>query len=137
MSNEAIFDLEQETFFKIKISMAGSTNLPNVNPIIRFIISEAENKDVAVMLPTFPTDGGVSVKVPILKNIFTEKTKYVGKLEIIFGNRYFSPVSFPINFKKEIQISAEPIFENNFQFTEKNKEDNECSCLMELGGGWD
>jgi hypothetical protein len=109
MSKQAIFDLNEENLIEFKMSVKGSTNLPNIKPLIRFIISENKADGFAVVLPAQATEEGVSVAIPPLKNVFSHEKDYVGKLEIIIGNRYFSPSSMNIGFSNPIDIEIEPI----------------------------
>lgn len=111
MSKKAFFNLEEESAFKMKISLKGETSLPNVKPVARFIISENTKDGIAMMFPATQIDGGIWVQIPPMKNFCSETKDYTGKLEIIVGNRYFSPVSFDVKFIKELEIEAEPIFE--------------------------
>lgn len=110
MSKQVKFNLDEEEEIHFKLSVKGSSNLPNVKPIMRFIISEnSENGNIAIVLPAKPTEEGVVVNIPQLKDFFSEEKEYIGKLEIIVGNRYFSPTAMNIGFTKSFDIQAEPI----------------------------
>lgn len=114
MSKQVKFNLDEEEEIHFKLSVRGSSNLPNVKPVMRFIISEnSENGTMAVVLPVRPTDDGVVVSIPQLKEFFSEEKEYIGKLEIIVGNRYFSPTAMSIGFTKSFDIQAEPIIKEH------------------------
>ena len=114
MSKQVKFNLDEEEEIHFKLSVRGSSNLPNVKPVMRFIISEnSENGNMSVVLLARPTDDGVVVSIPQLKEFFSEDREYVGKLEIIVGNRYFSPTAMNIGFTRSFDIQAEPVLKEH------------------------
>ena len=108
-NNQVNFNLDEESEIEFKLSVKGSTNLPNVKPVMRFVISEMSENGMAVVLPAHPTESGAKVSIPSLKQIFSENKEYVGKLEIIIGNRYFAPTSMNIGFTKSFDVQAEAV----------------------------
>jgi hypothetical protein len=51
----------------------------------------------------------VKVIVPPLKTVFNETSEYIGKLEVIVGDKYFAPTSMDIKFEKAVEVSANPV----------------------------
>ena len=109
MSKQVNFNLDEESEIQFKLSIKGSTNLPDVKPVIRFIISENNENGMSVALPAVATSEGAAVTIPPLKKIFSEDKEYTGKLEIIVGNRYFAPIEMNIGFTSPVDIKAESV----------------------------
>ncbi len=119
MSKQVTFNLDEESEIQFKLSIKGSTNLPNVKPMVRFIISETIDNGVAVVLPARSTDEGVTVSIPPLKEFFQENKDYIGKLEIIVGNRYFAPTAMNIGFTKSFDIQVESVIQESHSAPKK------------------
>lgn len=109
MTNKVNFNLDDEEEIHFKMTIKGETNLPNVKPLMRFIISENIENGLAVVLPAQPTEEGVMIKIPSLKHVFSENKDYIGKMEIIVGNRYFAPMAMNIGFTKSLDVQFEMV----------------------------
>jgi hypothetical protein len=114
MSKKIMFDLNEESEIEFKLSVQGNTNIPNVKPVFRFIISEADNENspFSIALPAYSIADGVKIIIPLLKGVLVENKDYVGNLEIILGNRYFSPANLQIGFFSSLEIIAEAVVKN-------------------------
>jgi len=110
MAKQLNFNLDKEEEIHFKLPIKESVEFPDVKPVIRFVIMEkTANKSTAIILPASLTEDGVNITVPQLKNIFSENKKYIGKLEIITGNQYSSPITVDVRFTKSLDEQIEPI----------------------------
>ena len=101
------FNLDEDNDIQFKLAIRGSsTGLGNTTPIIRLIVSEKYGPRAMVFQGRARENGYVGVTIPSLSGIFAENNEYVGKLEIIVGNRYFSPTTIGMEFTRSLQVEA-------------------------------
>jgi hypothetical protein len=136
MNKPAVFKLNEESQMDFKLSIKGSGNLPDGKQIMRFVINEELEDKIGVSLPAHPNENGVSVVIPPLKNIFVANKKYVGKLEIIIGNKYFNPLSMEVQFtepEEETEIKVdEVILPEMEEEVEESKKKESKDSLQEI-----
>jgi len=91
-----------ELFFKIKVE--GVDQAPTK---VRLV---CEAGDVSYMFKGYSTteDGMIQFVLPALKGQLKEGT-YPGRVEVLIENRYFSPLMFNINFKREMSVVVESV----------------------------
>lgn len=102
--------LGEQNELKFMLSIKGSTSDPaTAQPKIRFMITEAKT-GMSVCFPMERLEEGtVGVNIPAINGIFKEGVEYAGQVEVIVGNRYFTPTSIGLVFEKEMEVEAAPI----------------------------
>jgi len=112
MSNPIVLSLDEDNKIEFGIAVRGTTSNLVGAPSVRFIISEKRG-GMAVVLPaklSATSNDSMVVNIPPLKHVFSENQEYVGKIEIIVGDKYFSPTSMDISFTKALEIeTATPV----------------------------
>jgi len=115
-------NLNEQNELAFKISIEGSTNdIGSTKPNIRFMISESDANSISLIYPTEKDDEGfVTVNIPD-NDYFTEEKLYEGKLEVILGNHYFTPIEVNIEFIKPLKVEA-AVVTNNKEVIKEEKE---------------
>jgi hypothetical protein len=121
---------ENEIGFKLKIEGSDSEIASN-KPKIRFTITESKSgKGWIFNTERKSGEDNIVVSIPSMKGIVTESDKYSGKLEVIFGNKYFTPTEVDIKFVEPIKVEA-AIINRNSQKLQKSSIENEDELLVE------
>jgi len=91
-----------ELFFKIRVE-----GLDQAPTKVRLV---CEAGDVSYMFKGYSTneEGMIQFMIPALKGQIKEGT-YVGRVEVLIENRYFSPLTFNLNFKREMNVVVESV----------------------------
>jgi hypothetical protein len=99
---ELDLDEENELLFKIQIEGADAPAK------VRLV---CESNDLSYMFYGSPTDqeGVVEFMIPEMKGKVKDGTLLESKVEVLIGNKYFSPVEFGINFKQSTKVFAEAV----------------------------
>lgn len=102
--------LGEQNELKFMLSIKGSTSDPTATqPKIRFMVTEAKT-GMSVCFPMERLEEGlVGVTLPALNGVFKENAEYTGQVEVIVGNRYFTPTTVGLVFEKEMEVEAAPI----------------------------
>jgi len=111
--------LFEDNEIDISLSLEGSD--PELRePELRFVLSDLDDKEVGWLFkPNKDINGLVNVKIPKGPYAMNKDRTMQGTLEIIIGDRYFSPTSFAIKFISPVSIKALPLKENKTPFTVK------------------
>lgn len=113
MSNKILLNLNETNELTFRLHIQGMSSEPNVNaPVCRFIVQESNNKDVSLgyVFPVIKNDDNtVTICIPPMKDVFKETKEYNGKMEVILGSRYFTPVSLNLEFSQPTTITAESV----------------------------
>ena len=123
MNDEPIsLRLFEDNEIDISLSLEGSD--PELRePELRFVLVDLENKDVSWLFRPKRNleEGLVNVKIPKGPYAMIKDKTMQGTLEIIIGERYFSPASFLIKFVSPVSIKAVPTLqkESHTPFTVK------------------
>lgn len=97
---------ENEIEFGLKIEGSDS-EINFIKPKVRFAITEEKTgKGWFFVTEKNINNGNFVVKIPVLKNLVSESEKYNGKLEIILGNKYFTPTEVDIKFVEPLKIES-------------------------------
>jgi len=105
--------------FEVSVKGLSSTN-EQVNPITRFCITDNKS-GISYMFPgTKKEDKIISFIIPETTNIFNESSNYDGKLEVLIGNRYFSPINVDVSFSKTLKVEAIIVNEQKNNITINN-----------------
>ncbi len=91
--------LDESTKLDFGVSITGTDGKPEA----RFVI---DGKDFSICLPCKPTNEGVEVDIPNLKNIFTAG-EYSARLEIVIENKIYTPLIDKIEFEPSVAIKTE------------------------------
>ena len=101
--------LNEENEFSFKMSIQGTTSDPKSKPKFRFIITDF-GSDKGILYPCKKESNDVvKVTIPALKENYKVNRKYIGKLEVILGNLYFTPTEFLISFVEPLNIKVTPV----------------------------
>lgn len=94
-------DEENELLFKVQIEGADAP------ATVRLV---CEGDDLSFMFDGHPTEdeGVVQFLIPEMKNKIKEGVLH-SKVEVLIGNKFFSPVQFGINFKQATKVFAEAV----------------------------
>jgi hypothetical protein len=96
---------------KFALSIKASTSDSTISkPEFRFLIRDPENS-MSLCFPMEKTEEGdvVSVAIPGNPNFFREGVDYLGKVEVILGNFWFSPTSVRLQFEQKLEVQASPL----------------------------
>lgn len=102
--------LGESNELKFMLSIKGSTSDPNAaHPLIRFMVTETKT-GMSLCFPMQNIDENmVGVTIPDIPAIFREDADYTGKVEVIVGNRYFTPTQVGLVFEREMEVEAAPM----------------------------
>jgi len=90
---------------ELSFSFHGSINEGfEEEPAVRFAI--VASNGIAISFPAKISEGKVTVEIPPLEKFVVSELTYVGKLELIANNSYYSPIKLPINFTKSLKAEA-------------------------------
>lgn len=109
--NEELISLHlfEDNEIDISLSLEGSD--PELRePEIRFILQDPDNQEVCWLFPSKRNleEGLINVKIPKGPYAMIKDKTMQGTLEIIIGERYFSPANFLIRFVSPVSIKAVP-----------------------------
>lgn len=93
---------------KFALSIKASTSDSTISkPEFRFLIRDPESS-MSFCFPMEKTEEGdvVSVSIPGNPNFFREGVDYLGKVEVILGNFWFSPTSVRLQFEQKLEVQA-------------------------------
>lgn len=96
-------DIDESNELQFKVVVEGSGESPSVRLV-------CEGNEMSYMFRGKLTSDKdvVQFNLPEMKNRLQEGT-YNAKVEVLVGNRYFTPVEFDIHFKKQLTVFAESI----------------------------
>ena len=113
---------ESEIGFKLKIE-GSDAELSSNKPKIRFAITESKTgKGWIFNAEKSLSNDGVTITIPSMKGIVSEGADYKGKLEVILGNKYFTPTEVDIMFIDPVKVEAS-IVKNTTKQTKQLKEE--------------
>src|SRR5690348_11767675 len=100
MSEKYEINILEESQIEFGLKIEGSeSELNSAKPRVRFAITEEKSGKGWFFLTEKNTkNGNFIATIPVLKGLVTENGKYHGKLEIILGNKYFTPTEVDIQF---------------------------------------
>jgi hypothetical protein len=105
--------LDEANDLNFQFKVQGTSSEPGATaPQFRFVVFEKDNqKGVGYIFPVTSKEenGTITVSMPVLKDIFQEKTTYIGKVEVIIGTRLLVPTTLELEFVKSLTIEVTPI----------------------------
>tara|TARA_Y100000310_G_scaffold342477_1_gene445920 strand:+ start:1664 stop:2125 length:462 start_codon:yes stop_codon:yes gene_type:complete len=122
---ELKLDENNELVFEVNIQ---GTDAGDTRPKIRYII---EGKDMSYAFNASANNNSVTVDIPILQECLKEGV-YDSKLEVIIGDRYFTPLKTNVEFKRSLKVTAESVSINKKLITDSNEPTNSVSETPEM-----
>lgn len=114
---------ENQIEFGLKIEGSDS-EVNSVKPKVRFTITEEKTgKGWFFLTEKNNKNGNFVATIPVLKGVVAEGGKYNGKLEIILGNKYFTPTEVDIQFVEPLKVES-VIVSNNKPLNKKESTDD-------------
>jgi hypothetical protein len=96
-------DIEEPSEFLFSVKIEGADPAPTK---IRMV---CEQGDLSYMFSGKTSkDGLVQFNIPAMKNKLSEGL-YQSRIEVLVGNRYFSPTKFQLEFKNKVKVVAEAV----------------------------
>lgn len=113
---------ENEIEFGVKIEGTDS-ELGASKPKVRFTITEEKSGKGWIFITEKNEKNNFVATIPSLKGTVSESENYKGKLEIILGNKYFTPTEVDVKFIEPLKI--ESVIVNNNSSTRKASASND------------
>ena len=124
--------LKENNELKFMLSIKGSTSDPSATqPLVRFMV-EDPSSGISMCFPMEKLEEGmVGVLIPDSIDVFKEDREYIGKVEVIVGNRYFTPTQVGLVFERELEIEASPVVTSSAKHLLEREEEPEGSSSDE------
>lgn len=108
MTNKFEINILEENEIEFGLKIEGSdSELNSTKPKVRFAITEEKSgKGWFFLTEKNAKNGNFIATIPVLKGLVTESGKYHGKLEIILGNKYFTPTEVDIQFIEPLKVES-------------------------------
>lgn len=109
-----VVDFGESNQLQFFLKINGTTSNPEATkPTARFLLTDPEDPSVSFSLPLVSKsedqDNVMSVEFPDNTSMFKEHKTYTGKVEVIVGNKYISPVSVSVVFERPVVVEVTPL----------------------------